>query len=312
MDEHRKQNNPSDDLNAPTPVTLDQNWAEKAKTEDGRREIIDRLIDSGANIVTREIAPQFVWLDLNAIQDLLSIVHYAYVETVNAYPADVLQIFPPVHIIHYDGSQSLNTLKREEFLAVFKRARTIEKVRLFFNLQRQGMGLQSVEINLEEWGGNKADFIKKSGNKIVAQGKNRVWVGDVLNRISEVLARSETKHEMLHSRTSELIVQLSGVGLGLIFSVRLAQMMASLRNTETRLYFFVFFFLLFSNIWTQALITLDQLRQKYLPIVRVSTTGAPSWAPIAIAGSLAIGLIGSALYEGLRLLTDWIAPLLSG
>lgn len=284
----------------------EQDWVEKAKTEEGRREIIERLIDSGANIVTREVSPQFVWLDLNAIQDLLSIVHYAYVETINAYPADVLQILPPVHIIHYDGVQSLNTLKREEFLGAFKRARSIEKVRLFFNLQRQGMGLQSVEINLEEWGGNQTDFIKKSGNKIIAQGKNRVWVGDVLNRITEVLARNETKYATFHSRKAELIVQLSAVSLGLILSVRLAQALGGLRSTETRVYLFAFFLLLYSNIWTQVSITLDQLRQKYLPIVRVSTSGAPSWAPMTIAGSITVGLVGSVLFEGLRLLADWM------
>lgn len=284
-------------------------WVEKTKTEAGRREIIERLIDGGANIATRKMTPQFVWIDTEALQEIVAIVHYAYVETVSAYPQDVLNLLPPIHVLEYDGAQSLNTLKKEEFFRAFERARSIEKVRIFFNFQRAGQSMQAVDVGLDDWSEDKKNYFKSQSNSIVVQGKNSVWVGDVLNRIAVVLKRAETNFSLYHSWAIELGLQITVVALFLIASVRLSQTLGTNLSAETRVYIFIFFFLLFSNIWTHLSATIVKWRGHAFPIVRVSKARPISYGKaIAITSSVALTLVTTAVITGLQMLASWLHP----
>jgi hypothetical protein len=113
------------------------------------------------------------------------------------------------------------------------------------------------------------DRVQESSLSVLGEDIN--WVNGVFSRFNEIVKNVPTKNVILHNVLFEMSVQLLAITILTIFSIFLANRLASLVRIEfSEVYIFVIAFLLLSNLWRYVTRALTTIRNKYYPVVDIT------------------------------------------
>jgi hypothetical protein len=149
------------------------------------------------------------------------------------------------YIIRYD-KKGRSLLEFKEATDCYKNARKIE--RFLFSVQclqsyRDKMFGKSIEIRF--------DAIDTNNSRLIVQGDDNAWVESTYASLAEIIKKYKNFNGIIRSFATPFLIQILGVFIGVLLSIKGAQLLAPKLQIEYPFPFaFLFVFLLFSNIWT--------------------------------------------------------------
>ena len=95
------------------------------------------------------------------------------------------------------------------------------------------------------------DMLDQNNCKVIVQGDDDNWVDSSYSSLIGILGKLKNYHVVVRNSITPFIVQVGGVILGVLLSIKGAQWLEPKLDIEYALPFsFVIVFLLFSNVWT--------------------------------------------------------------
>jgi len=182
------------------------------------------------------------------------------------------------YLIRYDGIGVIRK-KYEEIKKCFDIAKTIERIAI--NLKNSQSSLlkgKNIEIRFDSFNSSNC-FLRVSDD-------DEAWVEKQFKSLVARIDKFKNKNSIVHSSVATLAIQLCGVLSGLFLSLISAKLLsASIEFQHSFYIFFIGIFLVFSNLWTYILQSINNLRIKVWPFVSFNKK------PLGIVGQSFVGLI---------------------
>ena len=149
------------------------------------------------------------------------------------------------YIIRFD-KKGRSFLNFENAMECYKTARNIERfiftVECYQSFQNRLFG-KSVDIRFDGYDINYC--------RLAVQGDDTNWVDNLYPSLIDIIKKYKNYHFIIRTSTTPFLVQIVGVLLGILLSIKGAHWLSPRLKTEYAIPFsFVIVFLLFSNIWT--------------------------------------------------------------
>ncbi len=216
----------------------------------------------------REMTVRNVVLNEEAMQELNSVLQ-SRIDAHNTSAQDSNHRLAPVYVVRFD-SRSYRTFSAEEAWGFYKGANSVERVYIgaLSQTYRQTSGHSgsSIQIMLDTYG----------NSNIGVEGESKDWVEATLQAFDVVLRRRrDLATALIRTSWTSLVLQVIGLCIGVLLALWLATLSAPfLKGVDyPRAVSFVFWFLVYSNLWGY----LQQQALKYIgvlfPNVRFSRGG---------------------------------------
>lgn len=151
----------------------------------------------------------------------------------------------PTYILRFDGKGS-SFFAFDEALDKYKNANKFERfvfaVDCLQSFQNKMFG-KSIAVHLDGYDQNNC--------KLIVQGDEPGWVDNAFTSLEDVIKKFKNYNFIVRNQMSSFMIQVAGVVIGVLLSIRGAQFLAPKLNIQYALPFaFIIVFLIFSNSWT--------------------------------------------------------------
>ncbi|OQX87530.1 MAG: hypothetical protein B6D55_02940 [Candidatus Omnitrophica bacterium 4484_70.2] len=149
------------------------------------------------------------------------------------------------YIIRFD-KKGKSVFTYDEAISCYKNAKIIERfifsVDCWHSFQNKMFG-KSVNIGF--------DILDINNCRLVVQGDDGLWVDSTYSALVDIIKKSKNLNFIAQNSFTPFLVQIAGVIIGVLLSIKGAQWLEPRLKIQYALPFaFIIVFLLFSNIWT--------------------------------------------------------------
>jgi len=209
-------------------------------------------------------------------------------------------------IRHGDGLGDRAYLK-DFLLSVYRRSFQVERIIYMVEIFDPSSDLNQIAVQIQ------LDTQRDNNFLTVSSVDDWDWVQKTFSFLRDELKKSRNYHGYFRAPLSKLCVQLLGVAASFLSSILFAQILApKIAIQEAFLVSFVFFFLLFANIWTYVQQAVLNSINTFFSSIKFLPYGKEQfhWLPQALIGSAVVSVLGIMLVQALNILGDFFSGIL--